>query len=62
MKILPLIAAAAVAVIAMPIASASAAEQVRVTIGGHHHHGWHRVCEWRGHGRWRHRVCHRSRW
>jgi hypothetical protein len=61
MKILPIIAAAAIAVVAMPIGTASAA-QVRVVIGGHHHHGWHRVCEWRGHGRWRHQVCHRARW
>ncbi len=67
MKILPLIAAAAVAVVTMPVTAAPAAaagvDQIHVSIGDHHrHHGWRQVCRWEGHGHHRHRVCHRERW
>ena len=55
MKTLSILAAAAVAVIAMPVA-ASAAEHHG------HHHGWHKICKWEGHGKWRHRACRRARW
>lgn len=74
MKILPLLAAAAVAVVAMPLAAVPAsaakagvatAEQIRVSIGdrGRHHRRahWRTVCT----TRWRHhhaiRVCRKVR-
>jgi hypothetical protein len=52
MKILPILAAAAVVAAGMSVAPASAAP----------HHGWHKVCNWQGHGHWRHKVCRRERW
>jgi hypothetical protein len=72
MKIVPLITAAAVAVVALPLAAAPAAtkagvsapSQIHVSIGDRHrrHHGWRQVCRWQ----WRHhhrvRICRRVRW
>jgi Spy/CpxP family protein refolding chaperone len=76
MKILPIIAAAAVALVAMPAAAsaapaaapASVAQHVTVRINDRHHgmrgrhHGWRNQCTttWRHHRRVR--TCHRVRW
>lgn len=72
MKIVPLLAAAAVAVAAMPLAAApasaakagvAAADQVRISIGNRHHRRahWRTVCstQWRYHHRVR--VCRKVR-
>jgi Spy/CpxP family protein refolding chaperone len=66
MKIFPLIAVAAAALVMPAAASAApaAAQHVRVSINDHHggRHGWHNVCttQWRHHRRVR--TCHRTRW
>jgi hypothetical protein len=58
MKILKLAAITAVAITGLSVPAAPAFAKHD---DWHRHHG-HRDCFWVGHGRFRHRECHRARW